>query len=52
MELGAVEVFDTLSGCLNLSIYKTREGPKEILLLTLIASVRIAAITSRDPPKT
>jgi hypothetical protein len=50
--LGGMEVLDSLAGCLDL---KEKVSNRMILVetpLTLIARVRIAAITSREPPRT
>lgn len=53
MQLGALEVFNTLPGCLNLYHKKViNENIFKFGVRTLIASVRIAAMTSSDPPRT
>ena len=54
MDLGAVEVFNMLPRCLNLRVDNMIKRMKfeETRRLTLIARVRIAAITLREPPRT
>src|SRR5271156_4115120 len=50
--LSVLEIFDPLSRCLNLVTSSRQFLYQCIRIHTFIAKVRIAAITSKDPPST